>query len=422
MYVKLTKFEWQWLTICHIISKTTAGKVTLMSTTVDASLMRHVNKRTVLGLLYQEKAISRSDISRTTGLNRATVSSLVDELIADQFVVEVGTGRSSGGRRPIILQFNTETGYVIGVDVQITHVTTVLANAGREVVFQHRRNIDAMAAPLDESALTRLIAEEIAVVKRVCPPSPHGLMGVGVGLPGLVDHQRGKAIYLPNLGITDWNVRDSLAAFESLPIFVDNDANCGAWSEYLSTRVPHLIFVNAGIGVGAGIIINGHLYRGAGGLAGEAGHHAISPTGDDCHCGNIGCWEQYASERAIQHSLAAAGALMPDILPSDFVDQCVREADAGNPIYLAAFETLAQHLGVGLVNLLNLFNPTAVFLSGTLAEAYHLMQPTLASIVETRAMFMNRHIPVTPASSISVALGAAGLALAQSIALLPTVL
>ncbi len=393
-----------------------------MSTTVDASVMRNANKRTVLGLVYQQKTLSRADISRQTGLNRATVSSLIDELISDQFVVELGQGTSSGGRKPILLQFNADTGFVIGVDVQITHLTTVLINAGRHAVFEHRRDIDVTSQPLSSEQLTEYIVEEIQLAKSHCPPSPHGLMGVGVGLPGLVNHHQGHALYLPNLGITNWPLAEAVARRETLPIFIDNDANCGAWWQYLTTRIPHQLFINAGIGLGVGIIINGQLYRGAEGIAGEAGHHSISPTGDDCSCGNIGCWEQYASERALARILRNRGVNVSWPVPPDFVEVVHQAAKSGSLIHLESFQALAEPLAVGLVNLLNVLNPSAVYLGGTIADAAPLILPHVHTIIETRALMANRRVSLATAPSDSVALGAAGLALAQSIDLLPTAL
>lgn len=388
--------------------------------TVDASVMRSANKRTVLGLLYHKKTSSRVDISRTTGLNPATVSSLVDELIHEQYVEEVGTGPSSGGRKPIIIRFNADTGYVIGVDVQITHLSTVLINANREVIFERRMDIPPAAQPLHRDDLTDLIEREVVAAKRRCPPSPHGLMGVGVGLPGLVDHHQGRALLLPNLGIVDWDISRALAQRETLPIFVDNDANCGAWSEYLTSGTANLLFINSGVGLGVGTVINGQLYRGAHGIAGEAGHHAISPTGLDCLCGNIGCWEQFASERGLARTLRDQGIVTPFPLPADFIHRAIEEAQHGNSVYLEAFDDLARHLATGLINLLNLLNPQTIYLGGTVAEAQSLLLPLIHEQIRSRALLNNQEVVIHPSSPTSVALGAAGLALARSIDWLPT--
>ncbi|MCY0879616.1 MAG: ROK family transcriptional regulator [Firmicutes bacterium] len=387
--------------------------------TVDASVMRSANKRTVLSLLYQKQTLSRAEISRVTGLNRATVSSLVDELIAEEFVEETGVGTSSGGRKPILLQFKVDTGFVIGIDVQITHLTTVLINAARQILYERRRNLLSEEQPVDAEALTQMLVEEIYLAKRACPPSPHGLMGVGIGLPGMVNHEQGRALYLPNMGIVNWLVRDALQHHLALPVFVDNDANCGAWAQYLATRLPNLVFINAGIGLGVGLIMHGQLYRGTHGIAGEAGHHTIRAAEDRCSCGNLGCWEQYSSENGLARALARQGVAVPWPLPADFVSQTVAAAETGSAAHRRAFQELAEALGVGLVNILNIFNPTATYLGGTLAEAHEWILPEAHAVIAERALMANRQMTVTPVPNNTVALGAAGLALAQSIDLLP---
>lgn len=385
---------------------------------IDSAVMRSANKRSVLGHLYQQKVSSRVDISRATGINPATVSSLVDELIEEQFALEIGTGTSNGGRKPILVQFNGAAGYVIGVDVQITHVTTVLIDANQAIVFEHRRDIAAQ--PLRRSDLTELIADEIAIAQAQCPPSPHGLMGVGIGLPGIVNHREGRALYLPNLDIADWSIGEILSRHESLPIFVDNDANCGAWSEYLTTGIENLIFINAGIGLGTGLIISGQLYRGANGIAGEAGHHAIRADGTNCHCGNIGCWEQFASERGLAQSLIHRGIDVDTPLPPDFLRSALHRAGAGDTLYQEAFKEMGENLAVGLINLLNLLNPETIFMGGKIAEAMPLLLPTVRNAINERALNSNRAIDIQMAPPIAVARGAAGLALARAIDWLPS--
>jgi predicted NBD/HSP70 family sugar kinase len=317
------------------------------------------------------------------------------------------------------LQFNVGTGFVIGIDVQITHLTTVLVNAGREICFEHRRNIPVEDQPMDSATLAALLIEEIERAQGACPPSPHGLMGVGVGLPGMVNHHQGRALYLPNMGIVNWPVRDVLQHRLSLPVFVDNDANCGAWAQFLATRIPHLLFINAGIGLGMGIVIDSQLYRGTHGIAGEAGHHAIVADGEPCSCGNQGCWEQYSSENGLARLLAQRGVAVPWPLPADFVSQVLEAARAGSDAHRAALSDLAHSLSQGLVNVLNILNPGAVYLGGTVAEASPFILPAIHAVIGDRALMANRATPIIPVADTTVALGAAGLALAQSIDLLP---
>lgn len=388
-----------------------------MYRTVDASVMRRVNKQTVLSLIYQKAVTSRVAISEETGLNRATVSSLVDELIAEEFVEEIGLGSSSGGRKPILLRFNARAGYAVGLDVQITHVTSVLTNAAREIVHYQRLELESNRIHYTTEWLLNTLRQEIQTIIDTMPPSPHGVLGIGLALPGLVNHLAGNVIYLPNLGLTDWPIVEELSRWFPFPFVVDNDANCGAWSEYLARRVDNLVFVNAGIGVGTGIIINGALYRGRDGIAGESGHTTIVANGLLCSCGNYGCWEEYASERALQRYLREFG-VHQDINPH-FLTHSVQLAQSGTPAYQQAFQKLGESLGVGLSNVLQILNPDVAYLGGTIAEAESLVLNEIQRVIRHRAMDANKGTPIVLAEPTAVALGAAGLAISQAIKMLP---
>ncbi len=391
-----------------------------MYKSVDATVMRQFNKRTVLNVLYKRQQTSRVSISRETGLNRATVSSLVDELIAEQFVQEVGLGTSKGGRKPILLRFNANAGYAIGIDLQITHIDTVLTNTRREVVYQNRLQMAVHKKPITSKLLHTVLTEEVRAATAVCPKSPRGILGVGVALPGLVSYETGRVTYLPNLGITDWSIAADLTQSLQVPVAIDNDANCGAWEAFLSTGIPNLLFINAGIGVGAGIILKGQLHRGRDGIAGEAGHTTISTLGVLCSCGNYGCWEQYSSEQALARYLREQGGGQVDAFAPGFVDGCIEAAQSGNQAYIQSWRTLAEALGVGISNLLQILNPESVYLGGTIAEAAPIILPEIQRVIRHRAMFANKTVPVSVFPRETVARGAAGLAIARAIDMLPT--
>ncbi len=388
-----------------------------MYRTVDASVMRQVNKQTVLSLIYQKSVTSRVAISDETGLNRATVSSLVDELIAEEFVEEIGLGNSTGGRKPILLRFNARAGYAVGIDVQITHVTSVLTNAARDVIHYQRLELEADHGHYTTDWLLGILRQEIQSVTAAMPASPHGVLGVGIALPGLVNHIAGHVIYLPNLGLTDWAIVDDLSRWFPYPFVVDNDANCGAWSEYLARRVNNLVFLNAGVGVGSGIIINGALYRGRDGIAGESGHTTIATHGLICSCGNYGCWEEYASERALARYLREFG-VEANVSPH-FLSDSVRQAQSGDSAYRQAFQKLGEYLGIGLSNLLQVLNPEVAYLGGTVAEAQPLVFSDIQRVIRHRSMGANKETSIVIAEPTAVALGAAGLAISQTVKMLP---
>ncbi|OLZ10507.1 ROK family transcriptional regulator [Sulfobacillus thermosulfidooxidans] len=389
-----------------------------MRINIDAQRMRQLNKYTVLHWIYNHPNVSRADIAKLTGLNRATVSSLVDELLAEDFIQELGQGTSSGGRKPIILQFNARTGFSIGVDVQISSIKTLLTDARGQVVD---KKITTLRPPSDGSfreIMLQIIEEHVREILRTCPPSSHGIFGVGIALPGMVDYSRGHVYYLPNVNVENWNFTQALASRINLPVVIDNDANCGAWAEFLRHPTDSLVFINAGIGVGAGLILHGQLVRGRHGIAGEWGHTTISATGLLCACGNYGCWELYSSERALARYLHEEGVSETDPFIPSFIERVL--AQTPHDIrYQRAFSQLGAYLGIGISNILNAFNPRFISIGGTISQAAHWLLPEIHRMLKKRAIGANKQIGVFAADLDMVAIGAAGLVLSRVLPLTP---
>ncbi|MHB1629936.1 MAG: ROK family transcriptional regulator [Bacilli bacterium] len=390
-----------------------------MTTNVDAAGMRRINLATVLGVIRGKRTTSRIDISQITGLNKATVSYLVDELIQEQLVQEIGYGSSSGGRKPVLLKFNANAAYAIGIDIQITHMTTVVSNTRGEVVYRQTKPLalDGRTS-LYQQRLVDLIVNEAAAAMKATPPSPHGLAGIGVALPGIVNFSAGTVYYLPNASISDWNLQEALGQHFKVPVFIDNDANCGAWCEFQhrNSRVQHLVHINAGVGVGAGVIVNGQLYRGKDGLAGEFGHMTIAALGRECSCGNCGCWEEYASERSLLRYIREAGGEKPGTASGwSVVEQILYEAQHDNRAYIRAFHTLGEYLGVGIANILNGLNPEQVTIGGMLSRAATFILPEIERVLQQRAILLNKSTPLTIANANAVAIGAAEIVIDQTL-------
>lgn len=394
------------------------ARVMLMRVNVDAQRMRQLNKYTVLHWIYTHPHVSRADIAKWTGLNRATVSSLVDELLADDFIQELGQGTSSGGRKPIILEFNARTGFSIGIDVQISSIKTLLTDASGQVI---EKRITPVRPPSDDSfreMMLQIIETHVRDILRTCPPSSHGIFGVGIALPGMVDYQTGHVYYLPNVHVENWNFTQALASRIKLPVVIDNDANCGAWAEFLRKPTDSLVFINAGIGVGAGLILHGQLVRGHHGIAGEWGHTTISATGLLCACGNYGCWELYASERALARYLHEEGVAENDPFVPSFMDRVLQETPQDTR-YQRAFTQLGAYLGIGISNILNALNPRYISIGGTIAQAATWVLPEMTRMLQKRAIGANKEIGVFPADVDIVAIGAAGLVLSRILPLTP---
>ncbi len=370
--------------------------------------MKEINKSVVLNRIRFHSPISRSQISADTGLNKATVSALIDELIREDLVLEVGHGRSRVGRRPIMLLFNAKVGTVLGVELGVEYIRIVSTDLSAKVIATHSRPLpqDADATEVIEALVTAI--EE---AKRQAPATNYGVVGIGIGVPGLVDFRRGIVLRAPHLNWANIPLKAMLESRLGVPVFVDNEANAGALGEKLygaATHISNLLYISAGTGIGTGIVIGNELLRGADGIVGEFGHMSIDTHGVPCTCGNAGCWELYASERAVTsgyHRLTGQGLSFEEVLHR------VHESD---PAALQVFQTVGQYLGVGIVNLINGLNPSMILLGNRLSEAGRSVTDAVQQVMATRC-FIGPYSKVTvQVSSLgrdACAIGAAALVL-----------
>ncbi|GAE09372.1 sulfite reductase [Paenibacillus sp. JCM 10914] len=220
----------------------------------------------------------------------------------------------------------------------------------------------------------------------------------------------GTILFAPNLGWEMVPLQHRLEEELGLPVTIDNEANAGAQGELrfgAGQHVRHLLYISAGSGIGSGIIINGELYKGARGYAGESGHMSINADGIECTCGNRGCWELYASEKSYEHRAS---------LPSSKTPELIRHADEGHPEAIRQFEELGRYLGVGITNLVNGFNPQSVIIGGPLSDARAWLEPTLRQVVAKRTLPYHRElmeIRFAQLGSRSTMIGAAYSAISQ---------
>ncbi|HYJ89958.1 MAG TPA: ROK family transcriptional regulator, partial [Pyrinomonadaceae bacterium] len=263
---------------------------------VGVNDIRDINQTIFLHLIREKQPLSRADIAKHTGLRAGTVSAIVNRLIRTGFVYEGTEGPSSGGRPPKNLYINAESVYVLAVDIGVSDTVFAVADFNGRVLNQ--KSILTEGKP--EKFLKKLCSEIDSLVRSKYSRARFGAFGVSV--PGLIDRESGTVEVSPNL---EWNkvpLRDILASKFNLPVFVENDANAAAFSEFWygplnETKVKNLLFVLVVEGLGTGLIINGELHIGSRLGLGGFGHMSIDPSGELCSCGRRGCWETFASER-----------------------------------------------------------------------------------------------------------------------------
>lgn len=379
------------------------------------TLLKQINKLLVLKTILDNKIISRAKISRLVYLNKATVSNLTDELIKEGYVVEKGYGKSKGGRRPVLLQVNKDVGSIIGIDLGVDYIHIILSNFVGEVIFEEYAN---MKMGEDKEKLFGLLFNLIEKAIKKAPQTPKGILGIGIGVPGIVEKESGTVLLAPNLKWQNVPLRSIVKQRFNLPVYIDNEANAGALGEKWFGewgKVTDLIYLSVGIGLGAGIIIDNKLFRGTAGFAGEVGHTTINFQDDVCSCGNIGCLENFASERALLSvikKIVKEGSEdryiccenVDEITPS----QIIQAAKDGSRVCRMAVLEVAEKMGIGVANLVNIFNPEIVIIGNKASFFGDLFLEKLREVINQRSFitqFYNLKIEVSKLKDRAVVLG-----------------
>jgi predicted NBD/HSP70 family sugar kinase len=310
----------------------------------------------IMGLVASGQATSRADLSRLLGWAPSTVSSHVQELLDAGLLEESGEGRSRGGRRPRLLSIRAGDGVLLGADLGGRHARiAVMDRSGRPQTAQDL-DIDVTAGP--EPILTQ-ITDALLELSGERP-----VLGMGIGLPGPVDAGGVVVGSSRMLGWNGFSVRQWLAGRFETALIVDNDANLMAMGEAVA-RGPELrdfVFIKAGTGLGAALVVDGRLHRGARGIGGDISHNRVPAGGDrPCNCGNFGCLETISSGAALVAALRADGV---DVATTA---DLVRLARDGNATVNTTLRFAGRQLGEVLATIVNFFNPQAVILSGALA-------------------------------------------------------
>jgi glucokinase-like ROK family protein len=367
--------------------------------TGDQTLVREINLSVILSQLREHAPISRASLAEITGLNKTTVSSLVQELIDSKFVYENGVDTSGMGRPSVLLEINPGAGYVIAGEIGVDFVNVLCADFAGNVMWQ---KTERTRHDMDQQAIINrtlvLLQEASAACSGRCNDN---LLGVAIGVPGLIDYSTGTLLFAPNLGWHDVPLREIIARHFDSTIFVDNEANMSALAEHFfgSARTCNeVLFISAGVGLGGGIVRNGNIHRGASGFAGEFGHMTANPDGALCNCGNRGCWETVASQsavfRAIKKSIqngrdsALAGVIEhnEEELTIPLVVQAVKQ---GDQVALEALHEIGHYLGIGIASLVNAVNPDMTVFGGILSLAGEYLLPVIESELEMRALQWN---------------------------------
>jgi glucokinase-like ROK family protein len=346
-----------------------------MTTKVDALQMNRMNKREILYLIRRAGMISRADIVNISGLTAPTVSRIVDHLVTeDELVSYVGIGKSSGGRPPVMIQFNGKENYIVGIDLGATTIRGVLsdleANIVLEIQIPTEINSDFHAIMNQVGDLVaKLISKRIDDLQRI--------KGVGIAIAGLVNKTNGVVEFSPDFGWMNVNVKESLQERLTLPFIYDNSSRLMALGEHEygeGRKYDNFAVINVGYGIAAGIVVDGVPLKGSAGYAGEIGHIIVdSKSLVQCKCGAMGCLEALASGRRIarlgqETAERKKKGILYDLCEGDLTridaKMVAASADMGDNDACSIYREITSYLSIGIAALANLLDPQIIFIGG----------------------------------------------------------
>jgi N-acetylglucosamine repressor len=352
---------------------------------------REINRQIALNLIRTHQPISRADLARLMNIRRGVASLLVSELLGESLIFEGALGEAVGrGRRPTFLYIDSRERCVIGVDIRASRTYILVTDLmGKQLgvvsSFQTNRDVNALT-----QELVRRIKQTLVDYKEigVCE-------GVGVVAPGMVDPALGRVLHAPTLGWRDVSLRDPLAAALGIPVHLENSGKACALAQLWATRSDvgasaNSVFVSVSDGVGTGVVVNGELLRGRHNTAGEFGHVPLSIDGPRCSCGATGCWEAYVSNLATLSRYF--GRELSDARPRDAenasftIEDLIARARAGDAKALAAINSTARYLGLGLASIINSLDPGRIYIGGEITTAWSLIEPIVRGALRERTL------------------------------------
>ncbi|CUH97608.1 hypothetical protein P22_3739 [Propionispora sp. 2/2-37] len=350
-----------------------------------------VNDLTVLNTIRRRGPISRIDIARLTNLTPPTVINIANKLLDADLILEYMIGESSGGRRPLLLKTNPGFAELVVVLIRSKNIEIYRTDAEAEIIQKITRNIE-------KSETNEILEWMLEAIEQCRSEAKAPIAAISVVVRGPVNSAAGISLYAPSIGWRNIPLKSIIEDKFQLPVFVENDVKAitrGIYYHDLIKETSNVVILKVGHGIGAGIIINGELYRGMTNSAGEIGHTIIDVAGPVCSCGNYGCFEALASETALEASVVRAikegqRSIVSDLVQNDLeqvsAEAVYQAAAAGDELSIAVLKQVARYLGMGVANIFNIFNPEMVVIGGGLERAQYYIEETVLQTVEERAM------------------------------------
>ena len=384
----------------------------------NKQLIKELNRAIVINTILNYGPISRTRISEFTDLGLSTVSNIVADLIKRELIYETGEEESSGGRRAILLEFNCNDRFVLGIKIGLDGIIIGLVNMKSKILDQHF--IPSPVKSNEEIVLEVLIKAIRGLISKNHIKAEK-IVGCGIGVSGLVNQKEGMLVFSKILGWEKIRFREILEKEFNFPIFVDKDVNVLTLAEKrfgVGKGINNFICITIGKGVGAGIVVKGDIYHGSYGGAGDFGHTIIDKDGPLCYCGKRGCLETFSSDQFIINKIKEALSNQQDTMIKDLnsitVDRVLKAAQEGDIVSRNIFQEVGKNLAMGIVNLISLFDPELIVVGGEGVKAGELIFPTMRKVIRDNFPYKKeiKIIPLQPGEEGWI-IGAAELVLSE---------
>lgn len=319
------------------------------------AVIKSNNKCMILRELWKNSPISRTNLAKATGLNKATITNLINELSKEGYITDVGLQSSRVGRSSNLIMFNDRIGLCCGVSFSSLKITVILCDVFARILWRDDFDFDSAMEP--RQLMERIAADIETGTGELSPQRPANLLGIGIGLPSLVKRDKGEMYSSPSITWDNMPFKEFFTKRFQVPVFTDTISNNSVIGEKwfgAAQNDGNVIYLSVGRGIGAGVLINNELYSGAEGYAGDVSHMVIDPSGPVCPCGKRGCWE-------------VMGTAYP--LKRGEVQELTRLAEAHDPQAIETFGRIGRNIGIGIANLVHILNPSLVLIGGSLAQA-----------------------------------------------------
>jgi len=358
----------------------------------------------ILWTALQTQHVSRADLVQRTGLSRATLDARIIGLQNRGLLAETSTGPSTGGRRPRLVAFQKDAGFIVGVDLGLASVDVAVTDLSAGILLHTAHPVDVREGPNTILPLVQRLVEQVIAEASV---DPQRIKGLGIGIPGPVETSTGLPISPPNMpGWHQFPIREYLQAAFGWRVFIDNDVNIMALGERWAgcgLAVDNFLWVKLGTGIGCGIICRGHIYRGADGCAGDIGHIAVGNEDVACMCGNTGCLGRLAGGQGLacdmeQAARTGASPYLAEVLAQKGTLTAVDLGEAllhDDPYPAQLVRRAGSYVGHALAGLVNFYNPSLIVIGGGLANLGDLLLASIREAIYRRsAPLATRHLAI----------------------------